>query len=84
MVHLNSTGIKCPTEERKPVAKRLYSVEEFRAAYGLSRARTYEEINDGRLIARRLGGRTFIADCDAEAWKNALPTHRPSRVQRAA
>ncbi|WP_375460588.1 helix-turn-helix domain-containing protein [uncultured Enterovirga sp.] len=62
------------------LAKRLYTVAEFMADYGMSRTRTYAEINAGRLIARRLGGRTMIARDDADTWLAALPAHQPSRL----
>lgn len=63
--------------------KRCFTVAEFTAAHGISRTRLYGEIKSGRLIARRLGGRTIIARSDADAWIAALPAHQPcSLVKR--
>lgn len=63
-----------------PAEKRNFTVEGFMLAYGVSRARTYAEINAGRLVARKLGGRTLIARADADAWLDALPRYQPSRA----
>ncbi len=60
--------------------KRGYTVDEFMAAYGIRRTKTYEEISSGRLKARRAGGRTIIAREDAEAWLASLPEHREARA----
>lgn len=57
--------------------KRSYTVDEFMAAFGIRRTKTYEEINSGRLKARRVGGRTLIAREDAEAWLGSFPTIQP-------
>ncbi|WP_155935352.1 helix-turn-helix domain-containing protein [Methylobacterium sp. 10] len=75
------------TETDTALAKRFYTVAEFMAAYGISRTRTYREIGEGRLIARRIGGRTMITRDDAEAWLSAIPVHRPltlAETMRAA
>lgn len=59
----------CRPETPKPA----YTVDEFMTAFGIRRTKTYEEINAGRLKARRAGGRTLIAREDAEAWLASLP-----------
>jgi hypothetical protein len=53
--------------------KKAYSVPEFAEAHDISRSQTYNEINEDRLIARKVGTRTIITDEDAEAWRRALP-----------
>ena len=69
-----------PNTTEIPQDKRSFTIEGFMASYGVSRNRVYDEINKGRLIARRLGGRTMIARDDADAWLAALPAHQPSRL----
>lgn len=65
---------------RTSYEKRGLTLEEFMAAYGIRRTKTYEEINSGRLRARRAGGRTIIASEDAEAWLAALPDLRQAHA----
>ena len=45
----------------------------FLSALRIGRTKTYEEINAGRLKARKAGRRTIIADDDAEEWLSNLP-----------
>ena len=42
------------------------SIRVFCETYGIGRTKVYEEINAGRLKARKAGRRTIIADDDAE------------------
>lgn len=72
-----------PTRTDDPKSKtfpqrRAFTVAEFLEHYGISRTRTYVEMNAGRLVARRIGGRTIITRDDAEAWLDSLPKHRPA------
>jgi excisionase family DNA binding protein len=53
--------------------KAALRIEEFALLYGLSRAQVYNEINAGRLVARKAGTRTLIGRHDADAWLAALP-----------
>jgi hypothetical protein len=39
----------------------------------LCRAKIYQEINEGRLIARKAGRTTIITDADWEAYLKSLP-----------
>lgn len=57
--------------------KSLYDVPGFLLDHGISRTRLYEEIKAGRLIARKIGGRTVIDGDDAAAWRASLPIHQP-------
>ena len=49
------------------------SIEEAAEASGLGRSKLYEEIRDGRLIARKAGRRTLILMTDLKAWLTAFP-----------
>jgi hypothetical protein len=55
-----------------------YSVEEFAQDNGISRYTVYREINDGKLIARRVRGKTIVTAEDAAAWRRSLPKVQPS------
>jgi hypothetical protein len=54
-------------------AKRLFTVNEFCAAYGTGRSKTYDLIRRGLLKARKLDGKTMIRAEDAEAFVERLP-----------
>lgn len=54
--------------------KMAYTVNEFCAAFGVSRSLTYTELSAGRLTARKIGRRTLILKTDADAWLSSLPT----------
>jgi hypothetical protein len=49
------------------------SVTTFGETYDIGRTKTYEEINAGRLKARKVGRRTIITAEDAEEWLSLLP-----------
>ncbi len=51
----------------EPAQKRAYRVNEFCAAYGLSRTTTYALIGAGKLHSVVVGGRRLIRRDDAEA-----------------
>jgi hypothetical protein len=50
-----------------------YSVEEFARRHDIGRTTAYEEISSGKLIARKVRGRTIITREDAAAWRGSLP-----------
>lgn len=52
----------------------LLSVKEFLTLSGLSKTSFYNEVNAGRLSARKIGRKTVIAAEDAAAWRANLPT----------
>jgi hypothetical protein len=54
--------------------QRVLSINEFSQAYGIGRSKVYDELNSGRLRARKIGKRTIIAEVDAEDWWRNLPT----------
>jgi len=55
-----------------PIA-RAWSVDEFARNHGIGRTTAFAEIKDGRLIARKVKGRTIVIDEDAAAWRASLP-----------
>lgn len=50
------------------MAKEAYSVEGFCEAYSVGKTTAYEEINSGRLKAKKKGRRTLIPSAAAQAW----------------
>lgn len=57
-----------PTE-----SKLTYSIPEAATKVGACRSTMYQEIAVGRLVARKLRGRTIILSADLEAYLAALP-----------
>ncbi|MDT8870326.1 hypothetical protein RAA17_01690 [Komagataeibacter rhaeticus] len=49
------------------------SVVEWVARTGMSRTQTYRKLNDGKLIAKKLGSRTVIDFRAGLAWLASLP-----------
>jgi hypothetical protein len=62
----------------QPPRVRGMRVQGFSSRYGLGRTKTYEEINSGRLRARKCGKLTIITEEDAEEWLRNLPPLVPS------
>jgi len=62
------------TEQRQAA----YRIEEWALRTRTSRAKIYQEIAAGRLVARKLGARTLILDEDGQSWLRSLPTLQPS------
>jgi excisionase family DNA binding protein len=52
---------------------RLFSAEQAAEQLNCSRATIFAEIKRGKLVARRMGRRTLIADEDLAAYVAALP-----------
>jgi excisionase family DNA binding protein len=50
-----------------------YSINEACAAIGIGRTKFYEEIQAGRLKARKVGRRTIVLPPDLEAYAESLP-----------
>lgn len=55
------------------VSPLAYTVESFLVATGIGRTKLHEEMQSGRLKARRVGRRLLIAKADADAWLASLP-----------
>src|ERR1700722_6052841 len=51
----------------------VLSIDKFCTLFGVGRTFAYGEIGAGRLIARKAGRRTLIAQTDALAWLERLP-----------
>jgi hypothetical protein len=64
--------LKQPAGAPAPMA-RAWSVDEFARNHGIGRTTAFAEIKDGRLIARKVKGRTIVLEEDASAWRAALP-----------
>jgi hypothetical protein len=60
-------------ERQRRARQRAMSIDGFCKAYGIGRTKAYEEINAGRLKARKAGKRTIITEDDAEEWLSLLP-----------
>lgn len=50
-----------------------FSVEDFARRNAIGRTTAYEEIKEGRLVARKVGARTVVTVEDAKAWREKLP-----------
>jgi hypothetical protein len=51
----------------------VFSVNDFCHWAGIGRTAAYDEMNKGRLVARKFGRRTVIPVAEAERWLSALP-----------
>jgi hypothetical protein len=51
----------------------MMSLREFCGTYGIGRTKAYEELEAGRLLARRCGRKILISTIDADDWATALP-----------
>jgi hypothetical protein len=61
-------------EQQQAVARRAMSVPEFCRRYGPGKTSAYQEIQAGKLRARKVGRRTIITQDDAEDWLRRLPS----------
>ena len=57
----------------KAMGQLAFTMREFCAVYGIGKDRAYDEVREGRLIARKWGARTIILAEDAERFIAALP-----------
>jgi hypothetical protein len=67
------------TEHLQRARQRAMSLPEFCRRYGPGRTLAYQEINSGRLRARKVKKRTIITEDDAEEWLRQLPIVPKSR-----
>jgi excisionase family DNA binding protein len=51
------------------------TVAEVLRRVGISRTKFYEEINAGRLKARKIGSKTVVLETDLQAYLDALPLY---------
>ena len=82
MTQLFST-IATPNESQTP-EDGAFSIEEFCVWAGIGRSAVYEEINDGRLDARKRGSRTLIPREAARRWLENLPLLKSRAAETAA
>jgi hypothetical protein len=66
-------------EQQRRARQRAMNIPQFCERYGPCRTKAYEEINAGRLRARKIGTRTIIAVDDAEEWLRNLPVFGGSK-----
>jgi excisionase family DNA binding protein len=59
--------------DRPSEAPLAHSIDGAAARANVGRVTLYEEINAGRLRARKVGRRTIILDDDLRAWLASLP-----------
>ncbi len=59
--------------ENQAFEKRVYSVEEFRHAFGVSHTSFYELVKAGHLKTIKNGRRTLVDRAEAERWYQSLP-----------
>ncbi|WP_299809638.1 DNA-binding protein [uncultured Roseibium sp.] len=52
---------------------KAFTIRALKEAGILGPTKAYEEINAGRLIARKVGKKTVILEQDLKAWLDALP-----------
>jgi hypothetical protein len=58
----------------------LKTIREFAQANGMGLTLAYEELNSGRLEARKLGTKTMVSPEAEAAWKARLPRYKPTGV----
>jgi hypothetical protein len=68
------------TERHSTVAPQAFSIPEFAKRNGVGQSKVYDEINAGRLRARKAGKRTLIFAEDERDWRAALPLYPASAV----
>lgn len=56
----------------RPVAN---TVVDVLRRVGISRTKFYQEINAGRLKARKIGSKTVVLETDLQAYLDALPPY---------
>jgi excisionase family DNA binding protein len=67
------TTVQMQQTDRGPVlATRAFSLEDVIERTGLSKTKLYEEIDQGKLRARKSGTRTLILETDLDAFLNGL------------
>ena len=49
------------------------TVAKFCVTYNIGRTKFYQELNAGRIAARKLGSRTLIERSEADRWLRSLP-----------
>lgn len=69
------------TEATAPAAKLAFTIQETIAATGIGRTALFQEIREGKLIARKRGSQTLILAEDLRAYLANLPAAGKDTVQ---
>jgi hypothetical protein len=78
------SNIATPSASQTLEEEGAFSIEEFCVWAGIGRSAAYEEINDGRLVARKRGSRTLIPRAAARRWLENLPLLKSRAAEVAA
>jgi hypothetical protein len=68
--------------KREKLRRLAYKTTALARAVDISRSIIYEEIRDGRLLARKCHGRTIILRTDAIRWLEGLPVLRANATAK--
>ena len=68
-------------DRRNPPELLAYSIEDIVERVPFGRSTVYEEIKAGRLIARKVRGRTIILPTDAKNYLRSLPTTKDAALE---
>lgn len=63
-----------PNEQTTPI---VYTVEQAMKALGVGKSKLYEELNAGRIKAKKSGHRTLIPHASIQEWLANLPDFAP-------
>ncbi len=56
-----------------------FTISQFRRTYAVGNTKTYDLINSGAILAKKIGAKTVIDRASAEAWYHSLPGFSPAR-----
>jgi hypothetical protein len=59
-------------------SQKAYTIDQFIGLYPMCRAKFYQLVNRGEILATKCGWRTYILVKDAEAWAATLPKYQPA------
>ncbi len=72
------------TDSPKSPTKFAFSIDEACTVAGIGRTFLYQEIDAGRLIARKARRRTIILRGELESWLSAIPPMKSAPVEPEA
>lgn len=73
MLIADCINAETPSSPQAPTIERANGIDEVLYRLGISRSKLYLEIGDGRLVARKIGGRTVVLESDLRRYLDALP-----------
>lgn len=59
-----------------------YNIPEALSILMIGRTKLYQELNSGRLAAKKIGTRTIITSEAIDAWFETLPSYDPAELDR--